>query len=830
MSSCGSSQPPFVPVHTAVAGRARVRVAQLKGCRRTACRLEKALAAAPEVRCVEARPLTGTLIVEYSPELGLADIFRIIAAALSALATPPPAERPAAGSVPRSREQPTPSPDDPAYVLERDDVGLHTLSVGEVAARLRSDSLRGLTTADARARFAREGANALPPPQPRSEFAIVLEQLSSLPVALLCASAAISIGTGGLADAVVIMGVVAANAAIGYLTESHAERVIASLEGGRPPPVRVLRDGVTREVSTEEVVRGDLLRLEPGGYVAGDARIVTADGLSVDESSLTGESFPVRKHADPLPKVPLPLADRQNIAFRGTTVTSGSGSALVFTTGAATEVGRVQTLLGTVDPPQTPLQGQLDEMGRRLVLLCGGLCALIFGMGVLRRMAVLPMFKTAVSLAVAALPEGLPAVATSTLALGIARMRRQGVLVRKLPAIETLGAVQTLCFDKTGTLTRNRMSVTAVGLGCGPRYRRGQSPTEILILGEGLLEDAAQALLEVCALCSDASVDGTGNTARIVGSPTEAALLRFALEAGIDVAAYRRARPVVGVQHRTEARPLLATHHNGPENRFRTAVKGNPAAVLERCTTVREGADLMALDPDRRRRILAMNQSMATEGLRVLGFAMAERLDRSSLSDGGLVWLGLVGLSDPIRPGMKELMQVFHRAGIRTVMITGDQSATAYAIARELDLGNGGEIEILDSTHLERLDPRMLEALSARANVFARVSPTHKLAIVQAMQRARRVVAMTGDGVNDGPALRAADVGVAMGRCGYGRRPRHRGHRAGRRPAGHDGDRDRSGSGDLRQHKEGGTLPSGHQPQRDRGDRSRRGARRRAAW
>ena len=265
--------------------------------------------------------------------------------------------------MPRSREQPTPSPDDPAYVLERDDVGLHTLSVGEVAARLRSDSLRGLTTADARARFAREGANALPPPQPRSEFAIVLEQLSSLPVALLCASAAISIGTGGLADAVVIMGVVAANAAIGYLTESHAERVIASLEGGRPPPVRVLRDGVTREVSTEEVVRGDLLRLEPGEYVAGDARIVTADGLSVDESSLTGESFPVRKHADPLPKVPLPLADRQNIAFRGTTVTSGSGSALVFATGAATEVGRVQTLLGTVDPPQRRFRVSLTRWG-----------------------------------------------------------------------------------------------------------------------------------------------------------------------------------------------------------------------------------------------------------------------------------------------------------------------------------------------------------------------------------------------------------------------------------------------------------------------------------
>jgi Ca2+-transporting ATPase len=417
---------------------------------------------------------------------------------------------------------------------------------------------------------------------------MVFEQLTSLPVALLCASAAVSIGTGGLADAVVIMGVVAANAAIGYLTESHAERVIASLEGGSPPPARVLRDGLTREVSTEEVVRGDLLRLEPGGHVAGDARIVTADGLSVDESSLTGESLPVRKHADPLPKAGLPLADRRNIAFRGTTVTSGSGSALVFATGAATEVGRVQAVLGTVGSPQTPLQRQLDDMGRRLVLLCGGLCAVIFAMGVLRRMAVLPMFKTAVSLAVAALPEGLPAVATSTLALGIGRMRRHGVLVRKLPAIETLGAVQTLCFDKTGTLTRNRMSVTAVGLGCGPRYRCGQTPTEILALGEGPLEDGARALLEVCALCSDATVDGTGDTSRIMGSPTEAALLRFALDAGIDVVACRRARPVVEVEHRTDARPLLATHHNGPENRLWTAVKGNPAAVLERCNTVRE--------------------------------------------------------------------------------------------------------------------------------------------------------------------------------------------------------------------------------------------------
>jgi Ca2+-transporting ATPase len=316
-------------------------VAQLKGCRRTAYRLETALAAVPEVRRVEARPLTGTLIIEYLPELGLTDIFRIIAVALRASANPAPAERPAPESLPRSRKRPKPSPDNPERVLDSDDIDFHTLSVGDVVARLRSDSRRGLTTVDARARLAREGANSLPPPQPRSEFAVVLEQLTSLPVALLCASAAVSIGTGGLADAVAIMGVVAANAAIGYLTESHAERVIASLEDGDPPPARVLRDEVAREVSTEEVVRGDLLQLEPGGYVAGDARIVTGDGLLVDESSLTGESFPVRKHADPLPKAGVPLADRRNIAFRGTTVTSGSGSALVFAIGAATEVGRL---------------------------------------------------------------------------------------------------------------------------------------------------------------------------------------------------------------------------------------------------------------------------------------------------------------------------------------------------------------------------------------------------------------------------------------------------------------------------------------------------------
>ncbi|BCX19050.1 MAG: ATPase [Geminicoccaceae bacterium] len=743
------------PVHTAVPGRVRVKVAGLKGCGRTARALEEGARGHERIRHVRANPVTGSLLLEHHPGLelgallrwleGLLDRLPELLAAASDPASQPPSARPV-----------DPPPPGPAW---------HLLSVGECAALLGTDPERGLGADEARTRLARDGPNALPSLRRRSELAILADQLASWPVGLLAVSAVVSIATGGLADAVVILGVVAANATIGWYTESRAERIIAGLETAEPAPALVIRDGRPQRVPAEEVVRGDLLLLEPGTRVAADGRLVAVDGLAVDESALTGESLPVRKRVDALADPTVPLADRVNLVFRGSVVTGGAGRAIVVATGPASEAGRIQALLGSVAPPPTPLQARLETLGRQLVLASAGICVGIFAVGLLRGLGLAPMASTAVSLAVAALPEGLPAVATTTLALGVGRMREKGVLVRKLAAIETLGSVQVLCFDKTGTLTQNRMAVAAVGLGSGPAYRRGTAVEELLGPRERLAPGGAD-LLAVIALCSEVELDGDGPDATLEGSPTETALVRLALEAGFDVVGLRAARPRLRLVPRSEERPWMASLHPLPAGGTLVAVKGSPGAVLERCTRVREGAALLPVDAERRRRILAMNESMAAEGLRVLGFAIAERAGDGVDAIDELVWLGLVGLADPLRPGMKELIRTFHAAGIRTVMITGDQSATAWAIARELELAGDGEIEILDSTHLDRLEPAMLEALAARVHVFARVNPSHKLAIVRALQRKGLVVAMTGDGVNDGPALKAADVGVAMGKGG----------------------------------------------------------------
>jgi len=748
------TSPRITPVHTAVPGRVRVKVAGLKGCARTARVLEHGAAGHERITRARANPLTGSLLVEHRPGLDLAGLLTWLEELLDRL---PELLAPAPDPEPeRPRSVPDDPPAGPAW---------HLLSAEEVAAFLDTDLERGLSLPEARARLARDGPNSLPPPHRRSELAILADQLVSLPVGLLAVSAGVSLLTGGLADAVVILGVVAANATIGWYTESRAERIIASLETTEPPPALVIRDGRPQRVAAEEVVRGDLLELEPGTRIAADGRLVAVDGLAVDESALTGESLPVRKGVAALADPMVPIAERVNLVFRGSVVTGGRGRAIVVATGVASEAGRIQALLGSVAPPPTPLQQRLEALGRQLVLLSAGVCVGIFGIGLLRGLGLLPMASTAVSLAVAALPEGLPAVATTTLALGIGRMREKGVLVRKLAAIETLGSVQVLCFDKTGTLTQNRMAVAAVGLGSPPAYRRGTTVEALLGPAEAR-PPAAADLLAVATLCSEVELDGDGPDPSLDGSPTETALVRLALEAGLDVRGLRALRPRVQLVPRSEERPWMASLHRLPSGGILVAVKGSPAAVLERCTVVHEGAALVPLDPERRRRILAMNESMAAGGLRVLGFAIAERAAGEPDAIEDLRWLGLVGLADPIRPGMKELIRTFHGAGIRTVMITGDQSATAYAIAKELELAGDGEIEILDSTHLDRLEPAMLEALAPRVHVFARVSPSHKLAIVRALQRKGLVVAMTGDGVNDGPALEAADVGVAMGKGG----------------------------------------------------------------
>ena len=484
----------------------------------------------------------------------------------------------------------------------------------------------------------------------------------------------------------------------------------------------------------------------------------------MDESSLTGESLAVLKGTQVLPRANIPLADRRNICYRGTLVTGGTGLAVVVATGPFTQIGKLQAMIGEVVAPQTPMERQLNTVGNQLVLACGAVCGLVFLMGIMRRTAITAIFKTTISLAVAAVPEGLTTVATTTLALGIRKLNAQQVIVRRLEAVETLGEVQTICFDKTGTVTENRMSVTRIfsgnramqmkpgGLFSGSRKVSVRTSPELV------------QLAKVCVLCGEFS----GKEAEKKGSSTEKALLEFALRSGIDITGVREQYPLVLTKFRTEDSHFMATLHTYGNSKSFLAVKGNPVEVLGMCDTQLVGGQKIPISEQDISDIEIENERMAGEALRVLGFACRTANGEADIPDrlSGLTWLGLVGMEDPLRAGMNELIARFHNAGIDTIMLTGDQSPTAYAIGKALGLSREGPLEILDSVSLGDIDPEALKGLSQRVHVFARVSPAHKLQIVQALQNPGRVVAMTGDGINDGPALKAADIGIAMGRGG----------------------------------------------------------------
>jgi P-type Ca2+ transporter type 2C len=646
----------------------------------------------------------------------------------------------------------------------------HTLQIERVIEDLGVTSAEGLTEVDVAERLARFGRNALPEVPRRSPLAMFLDQFKELPVLLLAGSTVLSMATGGVADGLVILGVIVINGVIGFVTEQTAERTIASLTHDDLPEVEVLRGGGISRVAMTEIVPGDVFQLVSGTIVPADARLLRAVDLTVDESALTGESVPVAKSMGALADPDLPLADRTNMVYRGTLVTGGQGIALVVATGRHTQVGQLQAMVGEVKSPETPMQKQLRDLGERTMVIAAGVCAGVFGLGLLRGQPLGAMLRTAVSLAVAAVPEGLPTVAITTLALGIRKMKSHHILVRRLDAIETLGSVQVLCFDKTGTITENRMRVVRASVGAElvsvDHGRIHDDERELSALARHDLE----RLLWVGALCSEARlVDGEQGEPSVQGSATEAALVHVAMQAGVDVRSLRERHPTRKLEPRTETRKLMATIHgpNGSSG-FLVAVKGSPLEVLDRCRFWLRGSEVLPLTDDTRRGIRRHNERMAGEALRVLGMAYAEHAEQPDASDDNLIWVGLMGLADPPRRGLPELFQNFRRAGVRSVMITGDQSATAYAIAKQIGLAEDGELRTLDSIELENMDPDLLADIAPRIHVFSRVSPRHKLRIVQALQKSGLVVAMTGDGINDCPALKAADIGVAMGGNGAG--------------------------------------------------------------
>jgi magnesium-transporting ATPase (P-type) len=656
--------------------------------------------------------------------------------------------------------------------MKPDDKTWHEISAGEAVEALRS-SKTGLSSAEAGARVETYGKNRLPEPPGRSALIRLLAHFHNILIYVLLGSAIITALLGHFVDTVVILAVVVANAAIGFIQEGKAEKAMEAIRHMLALNASVLRDGVRRAVKGEELVPGDIVLLEAGDKVPADVRLISVNGLQIQEAILTGESVPVEKSSQPVAET-APVGDRICMAYSGTLVTSGMGRGVVVATGADTEIGRISGMLSTVETLTTPLLRQMDIFARWLTILILLIATvlLVFGYFV-RHFEFSEMFMAVVGLSVAAIPEGLPAVLTITLAVGVQAMARRNAIVRRLPAIETLGSVSVICTDKTGTLTRNEMMVASVitqahyfsleGTGYEPRGNirlndAAVSAREHAILGE---------LGRSATLCNDASLEEKDGVWTVEGDPMEGALLTLAGKLGIDV------RKELSGWTRTDTIPFdsrhrfMATLNHDHENHALISVKGAPEQIFAMCHEQRmvSGA-IEALDE---KYWYSKAEEIAARGQRVLAFAIKlvtpeETVLEFSDVDEGLVLLGLVGLIDPPRPEAVDAVAECHAAGIRVKMITGDHRGTAAAIGKQIGLQNPDKV--LTGHDIDAMDDAALAAAVIETDIFARTSPEHKLRLVMALQSHGMTVAMTGDGVNDAPALKRADAGIAMGMKG----------------------------------------------------------------
>ncbi|HEX7049540.1 MAG TPA: cation-translocating P-type ATPase [Longimicrobiales bacterium] len=647
----------------------------------------------------------------------------------------------------------------------------HALSVDEALDRLES-APSGLGVREARARLRRFGPNALETAPPASAWRILLDQLRSVVVLLLAVAAAVAWAVGDPLDAAAIGGVVVINTGLGFLTEIRARRAMEALLRLEVAHATVVREGRAQQIDARDLVPGDVIRVEAGDAVPADARLLTSVELRVNEAALTGESVPADKQAAAVLDVAVPLADRRNMLYKSTTVGAGSATAVVVATGMATEVGRIGRLVGGIAEERTPLEVRLDALGRRLVGVALVLGALVAALGAVQGMPLGRLIETGIALAIAAVPEGLPVVATVTLAVGVRRMAARHALVRRLPSVETLGSVTRICTDKTGTLTAGEMTVTTVWVAdrefriSGVGYAPDGVFSEDGVTVRPATVPALELALRIGALANRADVARTGAGWTVRGDPTEAALLVAARKAGLDREALRAALPETGEVPFSSERQLMATFHRAADGGTVAYVKGAPARIVALCERrIEPGGEERPLDTGDREALLARNRKLAAQGLRVLALACGRVREPRGAALRGLTFVGFVGMIDPPAPGVAETIRVFRAAGIRTIMLTGDQQLTAEAIARELGVLAPGE-EVLDGSEFERLSDPELAARVQRVGAFSRVGPEAKLRIVSAYQRDGEIVAMLGDGVNDAAALKKADVGVAMGRRG----------------------------------------------------------------
>ena len=560
-------------------------------------------------------------------------------------------------------------------------------------------------------------------------------------------------GSNDYFDSIIIIAIVVFNAIMGLVQEAKAEKSLEALKKMTAPTCRVKRNSKISTIKSEQIVPGDIVLLEAGNYVPADCRLISSSNLKIEESSLTGETVPVLKEANCILKEKTALGDMINMAFSTTIVVNGHGEAIVTDTGMNTKVGKIAKMIITNEAPETPIQKKLGEVGKSLGIACLGICLLIFAIGLLKKIEPIEMFMTSVGLAVAAIPEGLPAIVTIMLSIGVTKMAKKNSIIRKLPAVETLGSSSVICSDKTGTLTQNKMQVTKIAN----------------MNGETDDKEYIKWLMGMATMCTDVEISRENGKIELTGEPTEKAIVSKALDEGQNKnELYNVMRRVKDIPF-DSSRKMMTTIHKMP-NGYRVITKGAPDVLLKRCNKVYDNGNVTALDYSKTKLIENQNNKMADEALRVLAIAyldipnLPSRIDTETVEK-NLIFIGLIGMIDPPREGVKEAVATCKKAGIKTVMITGDHIITAKAIAKDLGILRGSDLAITGE-ELDKIPQAVLQRNIMNYSVFARVTPEHKVRIVKAYQSTGAVVAMTGDGVNDAPALKNADIGIAMGKNG----------------------------------------------------------------
>lgn len=634
-----------------------------------------------------------------------------------------------------------------------------------VAERLETDPVQGLTSAEASVRLGKNGPNKLEGAKEKSIFSMIFDQLKDFLVIILMIAAVISILLGEALDGIIILAIVVLNTILGVYQENKASNALKALKEMASPQAKVVRDGNIVEVASSDVVAGDIVVMDAGDYVPADVRLIESNNMKIDEAALTGESVPVEKDAKAVLPDDAGIGDRVNCGFMGTLITYGRGRGIVTQTGMNTQMGNIAGMLNESPEEATPLQQKLDSLGKLLGMICIGVCVVIFAIGLLRGMEFFDIFMTAVALAVAAIPEGLTVVVTVVLAMGMQRMVKVNAITKKLSAVETLGSTTVICSDKTGTLTQNKMTIEKLFYD-GTLYEvsgSGYSPNGDITAGGSRAGDGLHHLIEGALLCNDAAYDPQKES--IIGDPTEGAMVVLAYKAGMKKTEWEEKYPRLQEIPFDSDRKLMSTFHQMDDGVL-MYTKGAPDELLMRCTHVETAAGVQALTDEKRQEILTTNSDFARSALRVIGVAFkpAEEIHAGFEAENDLVFCGLMGMIDPPREEARAAIDVCKQAGIHVKMITGDHKITASAIGEKLGiLSDAGAIEGREISAMT--DEQLKEAVKT-TNVFARVSPEHKVRLVDAVRSNGDIAAMTGDGVNDAPSLKHANIGIAMGITG----------------------------------------------------------------